>query len=251
MGQAKRRLKHMQQEQPWCVYCGQTTPGTSVDHMPPITIFDNRRRRREWSISHAKLVTQVAGHSIYSRASSAACIPTQTLQRHVKKLPKHSADFETITRHCLTNWSPRQNKKRKHSRPSRRFQTLGGALAIGPGMRTLLAQFAGRVGLALHYELCRQIVPPSGAVLVRIFTNASLIDGEFPTDFVDMLGAPQTLRQGSMSVEDQFNYASRALEDMSMSAHIATFRMSFAVQAFVARDSSALSPPPNWATRLT
>ena len=29
-----------------------------------------------------------------------------------------------------------------------------------------------------------------------------------------------------------------------MSAHIATFRMSFAVQVFVARDSAALSPPP-------
>jgi hypothetical protein len=36
----------MQAEQPWCVYCGGTTLGTNVDHMPPIGAFDFRKRWR-------------------------------------------------------------------------------------------------------------------------------------------------------------------------------------------------------------
>jgi hypothetical protein len=36
----------MQSEQPWCVYCGKTSLGTSTDHMPPITVFDQRQRHK-------------------------------------------------------------------------------------------------------------------------------------------------------------------------------------------------------------
>lgn len=32
--------------QPWCIYCGGMNEATTIDHMPPITIFDHRRRPR-------------------------------------------------------------------------------------------------------------------------------------------------------------------------------------------------------------
>ncbi len=47
MGEAKRRMKRlqrMQNDHPWCIYCGGTTHGTSIDHMPPITVCDLRLR---------------------------------------------------------------------------------------------------------------------------------------------------------------------------------------------------------------
>jgi hypothetical protein len=31
-------------EQPWCIYCGGATPGSSVDHMPPIAVCDDKLR---------------------------------------------------------------------------------------------------------------------------------------------------------------------------------------------------------------
>ncbi len=50
-----------------------------------------------------------------------------------------------------------------------------------------------------------------------------------------MLGAPQSLKQGRLTLEDQFQYSSLA-EGVDRSAHFATFRVSFAIQAFVVRD---------------
>ena len=47
MGQARGRLTFLQRklaEQPWCIYCGGTTAGTSLDHMPPIGVCDDRQR---------------------------------------------------------------------------------------------------------------------------------------------------------------------------------------------------------------
>ena len=76
--------------------------------------------------------------------------------------------------------SPSPEQEERAQKAKEQFPGSAGALAVGPGIRTLLARFAGRVGLALHYELCREIVPETGAVLVRVLTNASLIDGDFP-----------------------------------------------------------------------
>src|SRR4051812_11544975 len=47
MGEAKRKLKLREkilQQQPNCIYCGGQTPASTIDHMPPITIFDRRDR---------------------------------------------------------------------------------------------------------------------------------------------------------------------------------------------------------------
>ena len=32
--------------QPWCIYCGGHTRATTIDHMPPVVIFDGRQRPR-------------------------------------------------------------------------------------------------------------------------------------------------------------------------------------------------------------
>src|SRR5262245_47054195 len=47
MGEAARRRGRRQArlaDQPWCIYCGGINEATTTDHMPPITIFDQRHR---------------------------------------------------------------------------------------------------------------------------------------------------------------------------------------------------------------
>src|SRR5262249_12835483 len=49
MGEASRNRRRMLarlRAQPWCIYCGGVNEATTIDHMPPITIFDQRRRPR-------------------------------------------------------------------------------------------------------------------------------------------------------------------------------------------------------------
>src|SRR5258708_17160625 len=44
MGEASRNKRRILQAQPCCIYCGGVNKATTIDHMPPITIFDQRRR---------------------------------------------------------------------------------------------------------------------------------------------------------------------------------------------------------------
>jgi hypothetical protein len=63
-----------------------------------------------------------------------------------------------------------------------------------------------------------------------------------------MVGSPDTLRQGKFEVRDQFMYASESLPGGGMSAHYATFRLSFAINAFVVEDTAMIegyTPSPN------
>lgn len=249
MGQARRRLERMQEEQPWCVYCGGTIRGTSVDHMPPITVFNNRQRWKGMEYlacgpCHAgtRSLDQVAGllSRVYPDPSSpAAQHEIQEILRGIRN--NHPA--------ILTEMQASEEQEHR-ARAQTVFPDAAGAFNIGPTMNTLISRFAARVGLALHYELCREVVPTTGGVFVHWYTNEALVDGKFPSDFATMLGPEKSLRQGSKSLEDQFSYSSAALEDNSMSAHMAAFRLSFAVQAFVARDIERLKPAVEFPNRV-
>jgi peptide/nickel transport system substrate-binding protein len=52
---------------------------------------------------------------------------------------------------------------------------------------------------------------------------------------------PEALEQGKFSSADQFQYASRQKDDGARTAHFITFRLSFALQAFVVRDFSEIA----------
>jgi hypothetical protein len=214
MGQAKSRLKRMQSEQPWCIYCGGTTSGTSVDHMPPISVFDNRHRLKgmeylacEPCHSGTRALDQIAGLlcRLYPDAS------TPEAKQEIHELLRGVWYPSVLAEMSAT----REQEERAQAQTV--FPNVAGALNIGPSMNLLICRFAARVGLALHYELCRQVVPSTGSVFIQWYTNEALIDGKFPSDFAAMLGPEKSLHQGSKSLEDQFSYSSRALADKSMS----------------------------------
>ena len=99
-------------------------------------------------------------------------------------------------------------------------------------------QFGARAALALHYHLTANIVPKSGLVWVVWHTNERLVRGDFPDAFAGHLPPHQTLRAGRNTLEGQFDFSSNVTDDNRMSAHMMTFRLSFAIQATVALDAA-------------
>jgi hypothetical protein len=53
---------------------------------------------------------------------------------------------------------------------------------------------------------------------------------------LNILGPPETLRQGKWHAADQFEYAYAHAEDADMAIYFSTFRRSFAVASFVTDD---------------
>jgi hypothetical protein len=243
MSQSKNRLARMQSEQPWCIYCGGATQGTSVDHMPPIAVFNSRYRLKGMEFlacdaCHAgsRPLDQVAG--LLCRAYPDPGTP-QARAEMTKILGGIKNNFPVLLREMEAS-----REQDELARGQTIFPDAGGALNIGAGVHAYISQFAARAGLALHYHLCREIVPPGGGVFVRWYTNTAIVNRELNQDFLELLGNPRTLKQGAKSLEDQFEYKSRATDDVAMSAHFMAFRLAFAAHTFVARDVSDLKPPP-------
>ena len=122
----------------------------------------------------------------------------------------------------------------KRSDPTfRQFKPLS---AKGPLVNAAMRTFAAKMGLAFHYRENHRVVPSTGAVIVRWFSNVQAFTNRIPPEILQTVGSPDTLRQGKFEVKDQFMFASQSLPDGSMSTHYATFRLSFAINAFVVGD---------------
>jgi hypothetical protein len=110
--------------------------------------------------------------------------------------------------------------------------------ANGPILTHHMDIFGAKLGFALHYEMNGTPVPPQGGVQPMFFTNVSAIRGELPTQIIQLLPPPRTLRQGRREVSDQFQYSWAVTEEGRHSVFYATFRSSFAIAAVTALDRS-------------
>jgi hypothetical protein len=99
--------------------------------------------------------------------------------------------------------------------------------------------FAGKLGLALHFQATKRAAPVAGILSARWYSNYQVLTGSaVPAALLKAVGEPTTLIAGSWNVGDQFRYASAASPDGRHSAHVAQFRESFAVAAIVFEDEA-------------
>jgi hypothetical protein len=238
MGEAKRRMKRlqrMQNDQPWCIYCGGTTPGTSIDHMPPITVCDLRLRPAGLEFlacndchEGTRKLDQIAG--VICRSFPDAT--TEKAREEIKALMSGLANNQP---EILFEWKSTDEQDRFAYNAGGMFKG-GGALNIGDKTHASMLRFGARAAAALHFEATKRIVPSGGGIWVTWHTNERLIKSDFPADFADILPPSTSLRAGRNTLDGQFDYSSRVTDDGLMSAHMMTFRLSFAVQAAVATD---------------
>jgi hypothetical protein len=116
--------------------------------------------------------------------------------------------------------------------------------ASGPKLTKTMHRIAAKIGMALHCKLLEKIPSSTCIIAVRWFSNVDALDGVVPQDFLKILGDPQTLSQGNWNVAGQFQYASRASNNGTTSAHFAAFRSSFAVAALLSESSDFLDNYP-------
>lgn len=136
----------------------------------------------------------------------------------------------------LQEWRPTEEQRRFAYNASGEFRR-GGALNVGEKTHAAMLRFGARAAAALHFATTGQIVPVGGGIWSTWYTNERIIKGDFPSDFADVLPPHTTLGAGTKrALEGQFDYASTKTENGSMSVHMMTFRLSFAIQAAVVRD---------------
>jgi hypothetical protein len=220
---------------PWCIYCGGTHPADTIEHMPPIAMFDARQRPKglEFSTCHD-----------CNNGTRVADMVASLLGRVY--LDADPADLERLLRGVANN-VPGLLQEMEVAKAGQEFARRDipqmppgvGVLRVdGPILTKQIAVFGAKLGLALHYEAHRQPVPPGGGVQPMFFTNVSALTGDLPVEIINLLPAPRTLQQGRREVSEQFQYSWALTEEGRHSVFYAVFRLSFAIAAVTAVDRS-------------
>ena len=240
MGQAKnkmRRLERMRQHQPFCVYCGGTTPIETIEHIPPISMFDHRFRLEGLEFGACYACNHNSRLDDMALAVVSRSFPDPIGNALMEEARRHIAGL-------VNNWPELSLEMLPSPRQVQMAQTTDGVVgaldARGPLLNRAMERVGLRLGLALHFEQTGLIVPQAGGVLVRWYTNYQERVGRFPEDLLRPLGPPQTLRQEKRNAEGQFEFSSLSMTEGGMSAHLSRFRQSFVIVSLVTMDRALL-----------
>jgi hypothetical protein len=242
MGEAKaKRRAHAEllAKHTRCIYCAGANRATTVEHMPPIIMFDQRQRPRglefpacegcNGGTSNTDLVASLLGR-VYPNVES------DSGRTELKKL------LSAVSNNVPGLLDEMMPDNADHLRALGSIPNMPPGSTVlranGPILTEHMKRFGAKLGLALHYEFHSTFVPQEGGVQPMYFTNVNAAKGELPMEIIQLLPSPRTLQQGKKNVLGQFSYSHLLTEEGRHSAFYAVFRQSFAILAITALDRS-------------
>lgn len=240
MGEAKQRQRLSQRvrtSQPLCVFCGGGNPSETLDHYPPRVIFAGKFRPLGLEFAACKLCNEGSRQADQIIALLSRLYPDSSSASEREEVEKLMHRAERSNPGLLQEMRADQLSslhKYKHLMgrlPSWNFLRVDGAIVTHA-----MQLFGAKLGLALHYAETSRIVPVSGAVTAKWYSNLQAFDGNVPSEFLKHCGPGKTLRQGAFSVESQFRFASMASNEGDLSGHFAVFRESFGILMLISED---------------
>jgi hypothetical protein len=236
----KRRKHARLPAQPWCIYCGGVNKATTIDHMPPITIFDQRHRPPglEFSAcdpcnSGGRIAEKIIGFVSRICPDPATEAGRQELARHFREIARH---HPTLLREMVPT------RTQLATFQAARLPAGAALNARGPILNQAMNRFAAKLALALHFERTGAIASTSATVAFRWYSNHQAFTGAIPSELLKAVGHAGTLVQGKGNVGGQFLYAAAHTPSGKHSLYFAQFREAFALPVW----STTNSAPRNW-----
>jgi hypothetical protein len=238
MGEAKaKRRVHASilKAHPCCIYCGGIHPADTIEHMPPIAMFDGKQRPKGLEFPTCQECNNGTRFSDLVASLLGRAYPDARPDELRRLLDGVANNVPGLLEEMQVD---QVGQELAHHNLPPMPPGAGVLRTNGPILRNHIGVFGAKLGLVLHYEAHRQPVPPAGGVQPMFFTNVSDLRGEIPIDLINLLPAPRTLKQGKREVSEQFRYSWALTEEGRHSFFFAVFRYSFAIGAATALDRS-------------
>ena len=238
MGETKRRSKRnavFLEKHPFCCFCGGGKPATTRDHVPSKQMFHLKRRPRGLEFP----ACEQCNHSTSPHELTAALlsrvannINSKAYERELRKLILQvDKNRHGLLQELAPSWQ--QQYDFENFRHPDIPQGWGVLNAGSPMLNQSLQIFGAKLCKALHYEHTNKVVPTSGEIYVRWFSNYDRLTGKIPDELINQLPEPGTLEQGSWNLRDQFEYSFFVYENERHGFYFMTFQKSFAISGFV------------------
>jgi hypothetical protein len=224
MGEAKRRRRKFLDGKPFCILCGGNAPAETEDHIPPKAMFKDHLWPEEHSYPACKkcnndsrqedLLVSFLARLGHEDVTESQLIETQRLMRGMTN--NHSK----LTREMM-NVSVRQ--KRNFSVKTG-MQPFGDSYKDVPilhlpiEIRSAIETFAAKLTKALYYKITNQPFPNDGAISLRWYTNAQLLQNphDYLEDVMKMLHFTNEIKREKLSLRNQFDYVYSMSDDNSL-----------------------------------
>lgn len=248
MGEAKQRRTRTQkfiEQNPYCCYCGGTTPADTVDHIPSRQMFVGRHRPQGLEVPACRACNELTRQHEQVAAMLARFYPDPRTPEEAQELDKilkavrrnHPLLFSELQ----PSWLQLYDYKANQDAPGSKLPRLGGPLnANGPHLNESMEVFSAKLCFGLYSNHGGHPVGVGGGVATRWYTNYDRLTGRMPTEVLDLFPNRDTLTQGKWSVSDQFEYLWALTEDSRAGGFVAMFRKAFAVIGFVHQDRQQL-----------
>jgi len=235
-----------------CIYCGGGTPATTTDHMPSRSLFNDATWPEGFEFPACARCQKISRYAetmigflsvIYSdpddppseieKRRRFAGLRRNYPQVYVNLFPSKEKIAKFIGDHGwpidpVTNQpiQPVLNRVTGHLTPP--------VLSLDhPEVHEAVRIFGCKLACALHYYETGRIIPITGAIHVRWYSNVQLVEGKFPEVLHEINKSHRHLTRSKRTLNKQFTYASAISEEKDSGIYLATFRRSFALQMSV------------------
>jgi len=253
MGEARlkrRRLADILKDEPICIYCG--SPATTLDHMPPITLFNNRDRPKGMEFPACELCNGGTKRTeqVVAMLCRAMCEPTG-----VTTAPDAKAIMQAVKNNDLKTYLEFRPSAEQLVRASSVYPR-GGPINIGPRCRAHMRVFLSKLGMALYRQVVGRRLPSTGGVRSLWYSNFQALSKSFPGEALIGLPRFEALAQGRKTTDGQFEYTWQTTDTGRLFRFVVVFRFSFLANIFVATEREAFDDLPGedtevWPGQLT
>jgi len=214
MGRHSARKREFLTRHPICCFCGGNEAAVTEDHIPARSLFF----RRQWPEGYVfpACMTCNAGASDDELVMAVLVrMGNQNDQTddHEKEIEKALSGLRF---RLPTIFHSLKEISRVDTRRFLRSRGIQGTVIPGLGEAYLLRvpaeviavteRYAAKLGKALHYLHTGKVVPATGAVVTRVFTNGDLLNSNVPDKFFAVLGGVPVLKRDVTPLESQFTY---------------------------------------------
>ena len=231
MGKPKNRNSDFFRDHPFCCFCGGTTPATTIDHVPSTQTFLQRRRPKGLEVPACKKCNNSTGAHEQVAAFLARLYPNKPYNKlDIKEFGKITKAIAKNNPELLEELVPSWQQQYDYVNLNLPGKPL---YANGPLLNKSIQIFGRKLCQALHYAHTNKIVPTTGGIYVRWYSNYNRMTGNMPDWWINRFPSPKTLEQGKRNVCDQFQYSLMITEDKTQGGYFATFQKSFAILGLV------------------
>jgi hypothetical protein len=166
MGEARRKresFEKMLARRAGCVYCAGAAVADTIEHMPPIAMFEGRQRPIGLEFPACAACNRATKHSDLVASLMANCLPNSnstTRQTDLKRLLSGVANnIPGLLEEMSIGRGGEKLARKRHNIPADAFPMR----ADGPRLTKHILIFAAKFGFAIHHEIYGSPIPKEGA----------------------------------------------------------------------------------------